>query len=85
VQDTKIDVPQVKALGLSQDNLSTMMHLERGKQHMTGAEWREANSLVGPRAKELTEERVIGDVRQNVQLYRALQQREALRPPRRWP
>lgn len=82
--DTKLDFVQVKALGLSQDNLATMLQLDNAKHHMTGADWRRANTLV-PMGQESSITRVTGDVRQNMELYWALQQRSALRPMKRWP
>lgn len=85
IQDTKVDFVSVKAMGLSQDNLATMLHLDDKKHHMTGAQWREANSLQGHRSTELTVDRVVGDVRQNMALYKALRERGALRPPSGWP
>jgi len=62
-----------------------MLRLDAAKHHMTGAEWRVANALIGPLAEQSTQERVVGDVRQNMALYTALKERGALRPPQGWP
>lgn len=82
--DTKMDFVQVKALGLSQDNLSVMLKLDDKKHHMSGSDWRTANSLT-PEGQAEAVERVTSDVRQNMALYTALRQREALRPMVQWP
>lgn len=84
VIDTKIHAPQIKALGMSQDNLSVMLNLSNAKHHMSGADWRVANSLT-PEGKADSVERVTSDVRQNIELYHALRNRGALRPMTRWP
>jgi hypothetical protein len=84
VIDTKVNAPQIKALGMSQDNLSVMLNLTNAKHHMSGADWRIANSLT-PEGKADSVERVTSDVRQNIELYHALQSRGALRPMKRWP
>lgn len=82
--DTKMDVPQIKALGLSQDNLSVMLGLTNAKHHMSGADWRVANSLT-PEGQADAIERVTSDVRQNIELYQALKEHGALRRMQRWP
>lgn len=84
VQDTKMDMVQVKALGLSQDNLSVMLNLDAQKHHMAGDDWRHANSL-DPAGAALAWKRVSSDVRQNKELRQALIDAGALRAPRRWP
>jgi DNA polymerase elongation subunit (family B) len=82
--DTKQDFVQGKALGASQDNLSVMLELDNAKHHMSGADWRRANSLT-PAGQAGSITRVTSDVRQNIELYQALKARGALRPMRRWP
>lgn len=82
--DTKMDAVQIKALGMSQDNLSVMLKLDNAKHHMSGADWRVANGL-SPEGQADSVERVTSDVRQNVELYVAMKAIGALRPMRRWP
>lgn len=82
--DTKMDFVQVKGLGLSQANLTTMYGLDADKVSMTGAEWRRANAL-DPAGQRLSKLRVEGDVMQNRQLYHVMRDAGVLRQPRRWP
>jgi hypothetical protein len=83
-QDTKMDFVQVKGLGLSQANLAVELGLDSDKFMMSGSEWRRANAL-DPAGRRLAKLRVEGDVRQNIELYHALQDRGVLRAPKRWP
>lgn len=82
--DTKMDAVSIKALGMSQDNLSVMLQLDNAKHHMSGADWRIANGL-SPEGQADSVERVTSDVRQNIELYYAMKDIGALRPMRRWP
>lgn len=82
-QDTQADLTTINALGKSQDNLAVTFGLENAKHHMTGADWRRANSL-SYEGEELTKKRVVDDVRQHMELRVALLERGLLKPPRMW-
>lgn len=82
--DTKMDAVQIKALGMSQDNLSVTLGLTSQKHHMSGSDWRTSNALGNAGQREAIE-RVTSDVTQNIELYHALAARGALRPMKRWP
>lgn len=83
VTDSMSDMTAIKALGKSQDNLSITFGLSAEKHHMTGADWRIANSL-DPVGQAGTWERVRSDVKQNKQLYLYLKERGALKAPKLW-
>lgn len=88
-QDTKADFVQIKALGLSQDNLAETYELGRDeggtrKHHMAGANWRVANAL-DESGRQDAWERVSSDVAQNVELYLELKRRGVMRAPIHWP
>lgn len=82
-QDTMSDLTSVKSLGKSQDNLAVTLGLDEQKHHMTGADWRFANSL-DPRGVDLARTRVVNDVKQHKAIRRALLDRHALGQPRLW-
>lgn len=81
--DTKIDLVPGKGLSRSQESLAAMLGLERPKVHMTQADWREANRLT-PEGLARTRERVVGDVRQNMELRAKLLELGYLKPPVLW-
>jgi len=81
-QDTK-DLPSVKALGLSQENLSTLYELDAHKHHMNGRRWAVANSL-SPEGMKEARKRVVMDVRQHQALRQKLLDLGYLSAPRRW-
>lgn len=83
VSDTKDDFPKVKGLGLSQENLSTLLHLDAEKHSMIGSSWREANSL-SPAGLDETWTRVVSDVRQHKELRAKLVEAGVLKTPRMW-
>lgn len=82
-QDTMSDMTSVKSLGKSQDNLAVTFGLSEEKHHMTGADWRLANSLV-PEGMELALVRVTNDVIQHKALRQELLNRGALGEPQLW-
>jgi hypothetical protein len=82
-QDTQADLVSVKSLGKSQDNLAMTFDLAEEKHHMTGADWREANSL-SPEGTEATLVRVISDVIQHKALTARLLEEGLLSAPRIW-
>jgi hypothetical protein len=67
----------------SQATLASMLGVRSPKVGMSQADWREANRLT-PEGIEKTRRRVIGDVRQHIQLRKELLRRDWLRPPRMW-
>lgn len=83
VQDTKVDLVRFSGLSKSQENLGALLGLRHPKVDMNQATWREANRLT-PEGIERTRKRVVGDVRQHVEMRAALLERGMLGPPRSW-
>ena len=83
VQDTKMLLPKVRGLGLSQENLATLYRLDAKKHTMNGRRWAVANTLSEDGMEE-SRRRVVSDVRQHKQLRAALLERGYLKAPRRW-
>ncbi len=83
VQDTKMLLPRVKGLGLSQENLATLLRLDEKKHHMNGRRWAVANTLTVD-GREEARKRVVQDVRQHKRLRKELIDRHYLKPPRSW-
>lgn len=83
VQDTKLDMVKKADIPATQEHLADMLGLESPKVHMTQASWREANRLT-PDGLKLTQERVVGDVRQHMELRLAMLKAGWLHPPRMW-
>lgn len=81
--DTKNDLVRRKDLSASQENLAGMFKLPIGKAHMSNNDWRKANRL-SLDGLALTRARATGDVKQHIQLYRKLVERNLLKPPRVW-
>ena len=81
--DTKTDLVRRSGLSVSQENLGAMLRLEHQKVHMNQARWRAANRLE-PEGREAARERVVGDVRQHIELRRELLALNYLAPPRIW-
>ena len=79
--DTKLDLPRMGAISLSQEAISALLRLEHPKHHMTQTDWREANRLT-PEGVLKTKERVIKDVIQHKELYAEL--RPILKRPKLW-
>jgi 23S rRNA G2069 N7-methylase RlmK/C1962 C5-methylase RlmI len=82
-QDTMSDMTSVKSLGKSQDNLAVTFGLTEEKHHMTGADWRLANSL-DPKGIDLARIRVTNDVIQHKALREEMLRRGALGEPQLW-
>lgn len=82
-QDTKGDLARGSGLSKSQQNLGAMFELAHPKVPMNTAIWAEANMLM-PAGIAGTKKRVIGDVRQHVELRAAMLERGLLGPPRPW-
>ena len=81
--DTQQDMTRVKGLGKSQENLAVTFGLDAEKHHMTGAQWRVANTLTAV-GQAGTRKRVVDDVLQHKQLRRELIRRGLLKSPRLW-
>jgi len=82
-QDTRVDLKKFQDIAKSQEALGAMLGLEWPKEHMTQSDWREANRLSIEGVRE-TERRVVGDVRQHIELRGALLERDLLRGPKMW-
>lgn len=78
-----MNLPKVKGLGKSQENLSTTLGLSAEKHHMCGATWRVANTL-SPEGRIAAQKRVIDDVIQHKELRAGLVERGLLGPPTMW-
>lgn len=82
-QDTKVDLIGFEGLSKSQENLADMLGLAESKFKMNDAKWRQATRLV-PEGVALTKKRVTQDVKQHMELRRALLEAGALKPPTLW-
>lgn len=82
-QDTKGDLVRFSGLSKSQENLGAMLGLRHPKVGMNQETWRAANRLT-PEGIEGTRKRVVGDVKQHVEMRAALLDRGMLGPPRPW-
>lgn len=83
VCDTKLDLIPRKGLSMSQESLGAMFRLSQPKIKMDQSQWRAANRLT-PEGRALARERVIGDVRQHIELRKRLLECGYLNPPRIW-
>ena len=81
--DTKGDLIRFQGLSKSQENLGGMLGLRHPKVQMNQTTWRAANQLL-PEGIELARKRVVGDVRQHIEMRAVLIEREMLNPPKRW-
>ena len=81
--DTKLDMVKKSDIPATQENLADMLGVLAPKIHMSQADWREANRLT-PEGLAATERRVVGDVRQHMQLRRAMQAAGLLKSPKVW-
>lgn len=82
-QDTKLDLVRAKHLSMSQESLSAMLGVKAPKIHMTQPGWREANRLTKEGLRR-TRERVVGDVKQHMELRRKLIEMGVLGPGKVW-
>ena len=83
VQDTKTDLVRSKGISLSQESLGAMFRLEHAKVQMNQAKWRAANRLT-PEGLDAVRDRVVGDVRQHIDLRNELLALGYLAAPRLW-
>ena len=81
--DTLRDIPRWKDLPRSQENLCEMLGIAAEKQHMSQANWREANRLTAAGLAK-TRKRVRKDVIQHRALREKLMELGWLGPPRMW-
>jgi len=82
-QDTKLDLIKRQGLSGSQENLASMFGLENDKIGMTQEDWRQANRLTKI-GLEKVKERVVGDVKQHIEMRQKLLDLSMLGPPRVW-
>jgi hypothetical protein len=71
VQDTKTQLVRRKGISGSQESLAAMLLLEHDKVQMNQIKWRAANRLT-PEGLALTRERVVGDVKQHMEMRQKL-------------
>lgn len=83
VQDTKVHLIGWKDIPKTQEHLGDMLGLDFPKVGMSQAKWRDANRLT-PSGIEATRKRVVGDVKQHMELRAALLKRGLLGPPKVW-
>lgn len=83
ISDTKLDLTRSSGVSLSQESLGAMYRLEHQKVVMNQARWRAANRLT-PEGLAAVRERVVGDVRQHIQLRAELQRLGYLAAPKVW-
>jgi hypothetical protein len=82
-QDTKLGLMRSKGLSLSQESLGAMLRLEHQKVLMNQMKWRTANRLT-PAGRAEVKKRVVGDVREHIELRQRLLELGYLNGPRRW-
>lgn len=83
VQDTKVDFVRTKGISLSQESLGAMLRLDHQKVVMNQAKWRAANRLT-PAGLAEVRQRVVGDVRQHIQLREELSKLGYLAAAKMW-
>jgi hypothetical protein len=83
VRDTKLDFIRTKGISLSQESLGAMFRLDAAKVQMNQAKWRAANRLLAEGLAEC-KQRVVGDVKQHIQLLRECLDLGYLAPPKMW-
>lgn len=81
--DTKLDLIKLSGISKSQENLASLLEIEKPKVGMTMNDWRLGNRLL-PEGIKLVVERVTGDVSQHVHMRAALLEREWLKAPKMW-
>lgn len=81
--DTKNDLKKRKYISASQENLAATLGVHAPKVRMNTPMWRDANRLT-PEGLALTRKRVVGDVRQHIQLRERLLAMGWLGKPKVW-
>lgn len=82
-QDTKGDYIVAQGVSKSMENLGAMYELKHPKVVRNTADWGAGNMLL-PHGIELTRERVVGDVREHIELRAEMLRRGTLGPGRMW-
>lgn len=82
-QDTKGDLLKYQGQSKSQENLGSILGTPSPKVGMSQADWRAANRLTAE-GLELVRERVVGDVRQHIQMRASLKAAGFLTAPKQW-
>lgn len=82
-QDTKIDLLRFSGLSKSQESLGALLGLQHPKVQMNQAKWRAANRLQ-PEGLSAVRERVIGDVKQHIEMRQRLLELGYLGSPKLW-
>lgn len=82
-QDTKGDLAKGHGVSKSQENLGAMFELAHPKIPMNTTSWELGNALT-PEGIAETRKRVVGDVRQHVELRQTMLDRGYLARPRAW-
>ena len=83
VHDTKVHLITRKGISCSQESLGAMLRLDQPKVQMNQSKWRAANRLA-PEGLAYVRERVVGDVRQHIAMWRELNALGYLRSPTLW-
>ncbi len=83
VIDTKVHMPQIRSLGLSQENLGDLFRIDERKHHMSGRLWALANELTRE-GRAQAKKRVVDDVLQHKAILAKLLERDVLGPPQVW-
>lgn len=81
--DTKGDLIKAQGLSKSMENLGSTFELKHPKVIMNQAKWRSANRLF-PAGIEDTRKRVVGDVREHIEMRYVMLERGVLRQPSMW-
>jgi DNA polymerase elongation subunit (family B) len=82
-QDTKLDLVKGQGISKSQENLGAMYELRHPKVGMNTGLWMKGNLLL-PDGIEATKKRVVGDVRQHIELRQAMLDRGHLMAAAPW-
>lgn len=82
-QDTKLDYVTAQGISKSMENLGAMYELKHPKVSMNTASWGAANMLL-PHGIEATKKRVVGDVREHIELRAEMLRRGVLGPAKPW-
>lgn len=81
--DTKLDFIKASGLSKSQENLGAAFELTHPKVPMNTALWAEANMLL-PEGIATTKKRVVGDVKQHIEMLGEMQRRGLLGGGKSW-
>jgi hypothetical protein len=81
--DTKLDLVRRHGQSGSQENLGAMLGLDNPKVQMNQHKWRSANRLT-PEGIALSKERVVGDVKQHIEMRKRLLELGYLAGPKVW-